>query len=262
MIGRIGRRTRRIVARSSDFLGMLALLVMARLYPAHGARRRIFRTLYRRQLFYTAVQGLWAIGLVAALTGFFLAFRLPRIAGGEPPGPAFAELFITVVVRELAPLMTAVIVIARSGTAVTAKIGYLKLFQQFEVLKAMGIDPVYLFLVPVFFAFPTAMLALVVYFDLIGLATALFTLWVQDPTIRTDLLLDNVLSRLDLADLGVTLAKCLVTGLVIGVLAIYHGAHIHNSVVGVAQGMSVSTSRQLVLVLFVNAIVSLVVYSR
>jgi phospholipid/cholesterol/gamma-HCH transport system permease protein len=262
MIGLLGRSTRLALRRGSDFLGMLALLVTARLYPAHASRRRIFHTLYRRQLYYTGVQGIWVVGAIAALFGALLAYRLPRIAPNEPIGPAFAELFITVMVRALAPLMTAIVVIARSGTAVTAKIGYLKMFREFEVLRAMGIDPVHLFLVPVFFAFPVSVLVLVVYFDVVSMAAAVVTLWVQDSGIDPAVILANVLNRLDATDLAVIVSKCLLTGLIVGIYSIYHGAHLERSLVGVARGMSVSTSRQLLLVVFAQAGVSLIAYSR
>lgn len=260
-LGLIGRYTLQAINRASEILALLTLLISARVYVAHGSRRRIFYKLYRRQIYNTGVQSLGATAVVAALLGFLLVFELPAVSAGEQMLPTFTRLYIVVIVRELAPIMCALILIARAGTAITAKIGYLKVFREFETLKAMGINPVHLFLVPVFFAFPLSMLLLVVYFNFFSLAAAYLTLWVRVPGLGPGLLLNNILSQIAVNDLIVILVKALISGFVIGLYSIYFGARMQGRMRDVTAAMSSATSRQFVLVFFFNVAVSVLAYS-
>lgn len=260
MLETIGRHTLQALKRTGDILGLLALLVSTRLSMAHSSRRRIFYKLYRLQIFYTGVQGFYVVAIVATLVGSLLVFRLPAISPGEQTVSVFAELFVVVVIRELAPVMCALIAIVRSGTAVTAKIGYLKMFREFEIAKTLGIDPVHLFLVPVFFAFPISMLMMLIYFVFFSTTATFVTLWLQDPGIGAALLIDNILERVQLNDILITVIKCIVSGLIIGLYAIHYGATMEARLTQVARGMSIATTRSLVLVLFVNIMISIWAY--
>jgi len=260
MLEAIGRHTLQALKRSGDMLGLLALLVSSRLSVAHSSRRLVFYKLYRLQIYYTGIQGFYVTAVVATLIGSLLVFRLPVISPGEQTVTVFAELFVVVVIRELAPIMCALIAIVRSGTAVTAKIGYLKMSGEFDIAKTLGIDPVHLFLVPVFFAFPISMLMMLIYFLFFSMTSAFITLWLQDSGIGAALLIDNILERVQLNEILVIVIKSIASGLIIGLYAIHYGATMEARLTNVVRGMSIATTRALVLVLFINIMISILVY--
>jgi phospholipid/cholesterol/gamma-HCH transport system permease protein len=261
VIGSIGRYAIQALRRGSDFLALLSVLFRARFYMAHRARRRIFYQLYNRQIYLTAVQGLPVNAVLALLLGVMLVFKLPGSASGEQLVPVFSRLFVIVVMRELAPLMCAILLLVRSGTAVTAKLGYLNIFREFDVLQGMGISPVNLFLVPVFFAFPLSMLLMVVYFHAFSLASAEFTLWLLNPHFQPLSVAWEVMAHLETNDVVITIIKCLVSGLIIGLYAIRFGAAMGGHLVDVTRSISGSATRQLVGVLTANIVISLLAYT-
>jgi len=125
LLGLIGRKTRKALAEAGDFLALLSVLFRARFYTAHRSRRRIFYKVSSRQVYLTAVMALPVNALIALLLGFALVFNLPANTGGEQLVPLFSELFVIVIMRELARVMCAILIVVRSGTAATAKLGYL-----------------------------------------------------------------------------------------------------------------------------------------
>ncbi len=260
MLEAIGRHVLQTLKRSGDMLGLLSLLISSRLSIAHSSRRLVFYKLYRLQIYYTGVQGFYVTAVISILIGSLLVFKLPEISPGEQTVSVFAELFVVVIIRELAPIMCALIAIVRSGTAVTAKIGYLKMSGEFDIAKTLGIDPVHLFLVPVFFAFPISMLLMLIYFLFFSMSAAFITLWLLDPGIGAALLIDNILTRVQLNEILVIVIKCVVSGLIIGLYALHYGSTIEARLTRVARGMSIATTRALVLVLFVNIIISILAY--
>ncbi len=262
IVGAIGKYSLGVFQRASDFAALLTLLVSARVSVAHPARRRILYKLYRREIYYTGIQSLPVNAVVAMLVGTLLVYRLPPLSQGEQLVPAFAELFVRVIIREVAPLVCAVLLIVRSGTAVTSKIAYLKLFREFEVMKNMGINPLHLVLVPAFFAFPVSILLMVGYFVFFSMASAYFTLWVNEHTLEPMLLMSNILLRLTSYDVLVTVVQCLASALIVGLYSIHYGSHMQGNLTHLARSMSTATTRQFVLVFVVNVVVSILAYAR
>lgn len=261
MLGLIGRKTRKALAEAGDFLALLSVLFRARFYAAHRSRRRIFYKVSSRQVYLTAVMALPVNAFIALLLGFALVFNLPANTGGEQLVPLFSELFVIVIMRELAPVMCAILIVVRSGTAVTAKLGYLAIFREFDVLNNMGINPTNLFLVPVFFAFPVSMLLMIVYFLAVSLISADLTLWFLNPGIDPWEVASEVLHRAEANDLAIIVMKCLVSGLLIGLYAIRFGASMQGHVAKVTRSISTSGTRQLVSVLVANVAISLLAYA-
>ncbi|MEN8176435.1 MAG: ABC transporter permease, partial [Pseudomonadota bacterium] len=253
---------RKRVEQAGSILALLTLLVRPRTYFGHPARRRIVYTIFRRQVEETGVQALLVTSLVAMLVGFLLVFWLPTMAAGEQLIPTFSQLYILVIIREVGPVMCAMILIARAGTAITAKIGYLKVFREFEAMHIMGIDPVGLFFAPIFWAFPLAMLLLVVYFNVFALAAAYLTLIPQAPGLGARILLDNTLQGLDMQDAVVVTLKCISSGFIIGVYSIFFGTRMHGRLHDVTYAMHRATTRQFITVFAVNVLISVLAYSR
>jgi len=261
-IGTLGNAVRRRVQRAGELLALLTLLVRPRAYLGHPARRRIVYTVFRRQFRDTGVQAMSVTILVALLVGFLLVFMLPATSAREQLLPTFAELYLLVIVREVGPVMCAMILIARAGTAITAKIGYLKIFREYQSMHIMGIDPVPLFFVPIFWAFPLAMLLLVVYFNLFALVAAYLSLSPLDPGLGARTLLDTLLRRADFQDALVVVLKCVVSGFIVGLYSIYFGSKMRGRLHHVTQAMHNATTRQFIGVFTVNVVISVLVYSR
>jgi phospholipid/cholesterol/gamma-HCH transport system permease protein len=108
------------------------------------------------------------VGIIIALQG---AYQLQRI-GAMQLVPSLVAISIT---RELGPLVTAIVVIGRSGSAFAAEIGTMRVTEELDALQTMALDPVAFLVVPKFLAMAVMLPCLAIWSDLMGvLGGALF----------------------------------------------------------------------------------------
>ncbi len=101
------------------------------------------------------------IGIIIALQG---AYQLQRI-GAMQLVPSLVAISIT---RELGPLVTAIVVIGRSGSAFAAEIGTMRVTEELDALTTMALDPVAFLVVPKFLAMAVMLPCLAIWADLMG----------------------------------------------------------------------------------------------
>ena len=115
------------------------------------------------------VNALPIVALIAFLMGLIMAFQ-----AAVPLRQFGAELFIANLVglsmlRELGPLMTAIVVAGRSGSAFAAELGTMKVREEIDALRTMGLDPVRFLIVPRVVAAVCMTPLLTIFADLVGL---------------------------------------------------------------------------------------------
>src|SRR5205085_5715700 len=93
-------------------------------------------------------------------------------------------VMVTVVVRELGPLLTALFVLARTGTANVVELGTARAMGEVEALEALGIDPVHYLVVPRVIGMAIGVFSLTVYLILGALVSGYLWAFVQDVPLR------------------------------------------------------------------------------
>src|SRR5438445_4350948 len=101
------------------------------------------------------------VGVIIALQG---AYELQRIGAMQ----LVSSLVAIAITRELGPLITAIVVIGRSGSAFAAEIGTMRVTEELDALKTMALDPVAFLVVPKFLAVVVMMPCLSIWADLMG----------------------------------------------------------------------------------------------
>src|SRR5712692_4459034 len=101
------------------------------------------------------------VGIIIALQG---AYELQRIGAMQ----LVASLVAISITRELGPLLTAIVVIGRSGSAFAAEIGSMRVSEELDALKTMALDPVAFLVTPKFIAMAVMMPCLAIWADLMG----------------------------------------------------------------------------------------------
>src|ERR1700744_3051125 len=123
---------------------------LPRILPEFGKRARWLTAL--RQMYAIGVEALPMVAIVSACGGFILAIQ----SASELKRYGALQLVVDIVVvaftRELGPLLTAIVVSGRSGSAFSAEIGTMVVTEEIDALRTMAIDPVELVLAPKFIA--------------------------------------------------------------------------------------------------------------
>lgn len=174
------------------------------------------------------------MGLVFAMQG---AVQLAQLGAVD----RVADLVAFSMLREVGPLITAVVIIGRSGSSITAEIGTMKVNEEIEALDVMAIDPNRFLVVPRLLA----MLIMTPCLTMLGMVLGLFGGWllgVFSLGLSPYLYVTNSLAAVDLKDMYSGLFKALVFGGLIGTIACYFGMKVE----GGAEGVGRNTTRSVV----------------
>jgi phospholipid/cholesterol/gamma-HCH transport system permease protein len=136
----IGRSVIGNVEYTWRVLLMIYLSLRAAIFDQAQGLRTIL-SVVSAQIYFTGFQALPLITVLALASGSIVIMQssaqLSLLGGNEMIG----NLLVVVIVREVAPLITALIVIARSGTAVASEIGNMRVNKEIEALESLGINP-------------------------------------------------------------------------------------------------------------------------
>ena len=208
-----------------------------------------------------------AIGVASlptvALANFLLGIVLAIQGAGqfEKLGATamVANLVAFSILREIGPLITAVIVIGRSGSAITAELGTMKVAEEIEALNVMGIDPVKFLVVPRLLAMILMMPVLTV----LGEGVGLFAGWlISVASLHLDPIfyVHNSIDAVEQKDLFSGLLKALIFGGVVGTVACYYGIQVEGGAEGVGKATTKSVVTSLTSMLAMDAILTALIY--
>lgn len=240
MISALGHSTLRIVAEAGDF-ARFAARGFASAVGSRRLGRRLVRAVYEQ-----GVRCVPVILIVGLFTGLVLGLQgyhtLRDFSAASMLGPLVANSLV----RELAPVLAALMIVGQAGSALVAELGIQRNSEQIDALETMGIDP-HGFLVA-----PRLLAALIVYpilaasFALIGMVGGWLSGSVLLP-LPTSVYWSSVESSIDLGDVGQCVVKALVFGALTIALCCHNGynAHRRSGSTG-ARAVSASTTRAVV----------------
>ena len=211
--GAIGLKTIEGVA----YVGSLALLAGRSAYitlvgPFRGKPLRPQRAIH--QAMAVGVEAIPIVSLITMLFGLILALQMAHELKKFGMLSLVPEAVIVSILRELGPLMTAIVVIGRSGSAFAAEIGTKKVTEEVDALRTMGFDPVGFLVAPKFLAMIVMLPALTIWANVMGaVGGSIFAVLGANFTFPTyfKATLDGVV----LSDVFTGLTKSLVFGIVI-----------------------------------------------
>lgn len=215
--------------------------------------RRLFQGPFRgravlAQIEFIGARSLGVVALSAVFTGLVLALQgysvLVRF-GSENLVGSLVALSLT---RELAPVLTALMVTARAGSATAATIGNMAVTEQIDALRALAVDPQHHLVVPRVLAAIMVLPLLTAMFSLAGIAAA-YLLGVSVLGLDGLTFMSNVRSSLRSKDVSVGLWKALVFGAVIAWIATFRGYRTFGGAMGVGRATSRTVVESAVLIL-------------
>ena len=218
-------------------------------------RGRITQPVLRIQVYFTGVEALPILALISLGIGAAVIIQgvslLPRFGQGE----LTYRILILVITRELGPLLTALIIAARSGSAITTELGNMVVDHEIEAYVAAGISPLEHIAVPRVLGVTIAMVFLNLYFNLFGL---LGSCWIASLIHGLPLAeyLANLVLVMSAGDILSSLLKSLVFGVILATVATYHGFKVDSAVTEVPQKTISSLGASMTLCIVANTIIT------
>ncbi len=204
------------------------------------------------------VNALPIIILISFLIGLIMAFQ-----AAIPMGQFGAEIYVANLIalsmlRELGPLMTAIVLAGRSGSAFAAELGTMKVNEEIDALTTMGLDPVRFLIVPRVIAavFMTPLLA--VFFNLIGLMGGSVVLLTRGFPLIT--YFNQVLTAVDFVDLLGGLVKSFVFGILVAGIGCLRGLQTTTGASAVGESTTRAVVTGMILIIITDGIFSVIYY--
>lgn len=207
----------RILNQLAFFWVCLKVMVRHRSEGRHvGARVLV------QQVYFTGVQSLELVTFFALLFGVIMVVQGFTLLSSIGAQESLATFLIAILLRELGPLLTAIIVVLRSGSAIALEIGYMNVLGEIEGLEMQGIPTLHFLFVPRLLGVTISVVCLVIVFDLIAIAGGFFAAWILTD-VNVWNLLHDLAASISRNDFIIVLAKALCFGVIIPVVCMYNG---------------------------------------
>lgn len=212
--------------------------------PHRNVFNRAVYSILLGQLIFTGVDAIAMVSLLAVLVGIGATSQLIYIMQAITGAGDLTEILASLVINELGPLITGVILVGRSCSAIAVDLGNTKVRGEIEPLEYLGINVDDYFVVPRILAMIVSQMSLALYFSVIMVLCAVyFSGFIYDFSAQESL--RELLHTVSIDGVMIFMAKNFIFGLVVGAIACFHGLSVKNSPTQVPQQMQKAAVRSL-----------------
>jgi len=244
-----------MLSTADHLTGMVVLLgrvmldaVMLFREPSRIPWREISANLYR-----TGAQALGITAVVGFLVGIVLSYLSAQQLRSFGADIYIVNLLGIAIIRELGPVLAAILVAGRSGSAMTAQIGVMRVTEELDALAVMGIPHTVRLVLPKMLALAIAMPLLILWTNAIALVGGMVSAQVQ-LGIDYRHFISNLPDAVPIANLWLGLGKGIVFGILIALLACHFGLRIKPNTESLGIGTTSSVVTAITVVILVDAV--------
>lgn len=230
----IGRRVLGILDHTGD---VLYLLVDALRWLWRGFTSRKYRlgkSAIVSQIVRIGVESIFIVSLVSGAVGLILALQLSPPLDDFGQRDKVANIIAVAVLRELGPLIGAIVLTGFAGASIAAEIGTMVVSEEIEALEASALNPIRFLVVPRLLASTISMTALGVISSFCAIMAALL-ISVTMLSIPYETFVDNMLTQAKQVDFWTGVVKGGVFGTLIGIIACSNGLRVTGGAAGVGR---------------------------
>ena len=255
VLAEVGKSTLWIVREAGDLLAFFGETLIALMRTLRRPRRlRLTSMVFHMQQ--VGFNALPIVGLISFLIGVVLAYQ-----GAQQLQRFGAEVFtvnlISIsVLREIGILLTAIVVAGRSGSAFAAQIGSMKVNEEIDAMRTLGLDPIEVLVLPRILALVLTLPLLAFFADIMGLLGGGLMAWVA-LDIGPAVFLDRLKDATDIWSFWVGIIKAPVFAFLIALIGCYEGMQVTGSAESVGQQTTRAVVEAIFLVIIADAVFSI-----
>jgi phospholipid/cholesterol/gamma-HCH transport system permease protein len=241
--------------RLSTFGGLarFAFKAFAAVARLTGTGRRVLVRVLVNQIRFTALQALGLVTLLSGILSFLVIAQATQTLGTLGATDRIGQIIVVAVIRELGPLLTALIVVSRSGTAIAAEMATNRVMGEVTALEAMGIDPYIYLVVPRMIGAVVSVTCLMVIFDAVALTAGFIGASVSGQ-MSLYRYREIVLATLSAKDVWITLLKGVFYGAAVALFCAYHGLAVSAGPTEIPQAVTRGVVGTIVAIFIMSAV--------
>ncbi len=246
------------IKKTIELLGEFSIMTLQ-------AMRLIFARPFRFNILIGQMQelGVKSIPIVlitAFFSGMVMAYQIIiqlRQFGAEIYVGGITTLAI---VRELAPVFTALMVAGRVSAGITAELGSMRVTEQIDAMETMAVNPVHYLIVPRLLATFLMLPVLTVFADIVGFVGA-YTVSIFKLDIHSGLFIDITVKIVDISDVLSGISKSFFFAIIIAMIGCYCGFKTQGGATGVGRSALVSVVTSCILIFIIDYLLTAMFYS-
>lgn len=229
-----------------------------------GTTFQVFRPPFRRkelfvQMYRIGVLSLPIVFLVSLFTGMVLALQSAYQLTKMNAQIYISSLVALSMVRELGPVLTALVVAGRVGASITAELGTMKVTEQIDALQTLAANPIKYLVVPRFLALAIMLPILTVYADFIGIVGG-YLVGVYKLLVGSTIYIKMTFDPLVFKDLFTGLTKSFVFAVIICIVSCYEGFRTEGGAEGVGKATTLSVVTSFILIIAADCLFTALFY--
>ena len=253
--GRVVEQWRGTVYLTAMVAAAARMAVQRRYWP------RTVRNVLARQIYFTGVEALPFVGMIALLVGVAVVVQAQVWLNKVGQSGLIGPLLVAVIIRELGPLLTAFVVIGRSGTAIASELATMRVNREVEVLDAQGLGPFAYLALPRILGVMISVFCLAIVFIVASFLSGFVSgLLLGVGRNSPDLFLRAVFGAITFSDVCNVLVKTLVSGLLTGAICCSEGLSVEGALTEVPQAAGRAVVKSVGALFAVSALVSVITY--
>jgi phospholipid/cholesterol/gamma-HCH transport system permease protein len=223
-------------------------------------KTRLGRAAIVSQIIRVGVRSLLIVSLVSGSVGLILALQL------APPLEEFgqkalvANIIGVAILRELGPLISAIVLTGFAGASIAAEIGTMVVGEEIEALEAHALNPVRFLVVPRVIAATLSLTALAVIADLVAIGASMF-ISITALDIPYSTYVENTLQQVKLVDFVTGICKASIFGALIGIIACANGLKVAGGAAGVGKATTRTVVESVVSIVIADLVFTAIFYA-
>lgn len=214
------------------------------------------KTLFK-QLYFTGIQSVGAISSMAFLAGLIMVTQVSNLVGRNEL--LTLQTLIWTVVRELGPLLTAIVIVGRSSSAIASELAAMQVNGEIDSLRRMGISPVAYLVVPRMLAMTITSSVLNFYFQVVAIGTGMIvTAWNIDVSLIGEV--GHFFEMLSYLEIFAALLKSVCFGMLVSVVPCYYGLAVKHAMTAIPVAASNAVMRSLLAVFACDGLITALLF--
>lgn len=252
----IGKKCYEIYLSSINFIEFMGKVFYFFIYSLMNPRKMRLKSMLK-YIDTSAVNALFIVGMTSFLVGVVIAYQ-----GAVQLEKFGANIFIVEMIsitmfREIAPLVTAIVIAGRSASSYTAEIGAMKITEEIDAMRTMNFEPTLFLTLPRVFALVISLPFLVFFADIIGIFGGMVIAYL-DLNITFWEFINRLGQEIPLKHLLIGVFKAIFFGIAIALIGCYRGFQVENNTTSIGKYTTISVVNAIFVVIALNAIFSVI----
>lgn len=205
----------------------------------------------------SAVSALFIVGVTAFLVGVVIAYQGAVQLEKFGANIFIVEMITITMFREIAPLVTAIVIAGRSASSYTAEIGAMKITDEIDAMETMDFEPTLFLTLPRIFALVISLPLLVFFADIVGVMGGMLIAYI-DLNVTIFDFIQRIQSEVPLKHFLIGIFKSLFFGVAIAIIGCYRGFQVQNNTTSIGKYTTLSVVNAIFAVIALNAVFSVI----